>query len=717
MALPLPERFFGFAPGLGRLADWQSLTAYFDRLAAASDRLRVLRIGASSEGRPLIAVAASAPRRLAQLTPRPPETPDWATVVRLGGIHAAEGAAAQGSARLLHRLATSPDPEVVRLLEHLLLIVVPAVDPDGLDRMVSWTASGGSGPPPGGCRRWADHDLNRDWMMQTQPEVRAVSAHVLARFGPQVVLDMHEMWADGARMFLPPYAPPPDAHVAPAVLRRAGRLGHAIAARLTASGLAGVATGALFDAYSPARGYPFYHGAVRILCETATVPAGGEVVPRARAGFDPHQASDAQPLPWPGGRWTAADVQRYQGAATWECMRLVATAARHWPRWQAGVLAAAADPDRRPGEWHLAAAQRDRRAMRELLTTLRCGGIETLDGAEGWRVRRAQPHGPWADALLTPTPYPPVEAAPYDVTCHLLPALAGTVTPARIQAEPPDRWPADVPGYGRALRRLAAGLAVWALPPGTNGTPATGAFAAAAPSGVGGAVALRRPQVAIYSGWATGGDDAGWLRYLCARFSVPYRDLRDDELQGAGVPTGVTHVVLPAVRGRELVHGTQAPDWPRAFRGGLGAVGAEALRAFVAEGGHLVALEDAAAWTEVTLALPLRANAAATRQEVSPGSLVAIHTGTATLGLAPGEPTWAMYRGRTVLHADRHHLATFSLSPAPLGWRRGLERLAGTAAVAEVPWRKGRCTLFAFTPYFRAQSWATLPFFFNALLR
>ena len=715
MALPPPEGFFGFTPGLGRLADWQSLTAYFDRLAAESDRLQVLHIGASSEGRPLIAVAVSTPQRLATLGDPPGNAPAWATVVRLAGIHAAESTAPQASAHLLFQLAASPDPEVLRLLERLLLIVVPAVDPDGLDRMVSWTANGGAGLPPGGCRRWADHDLNRDWLMQTQPEVRAVAAHVLGRFAPQVVLDMHEMWADGARMFLPPYAPPPDAHVAPAVLRRAGRLGQAIAARLTARGLAGVATGALFDAYSPARGYPFYHGAVRILCETATVAASGEPALRARAGFDPRQVSAAQPVPWPGGSWTHRDIQRYQGAATMECLRLVAATAPHWSRWQAGVLAAAADPERRPGGWHLAAEQHDRRAMRELVTALRCGGIAASTENDGWRVTRAQPHGPWADALLTPTPYPRAEAGPYDVTCHLLPALAGADTPSGIAGQRAYPWPADVPGYARALRRLAAGLAVWALSPGTRGAPPAGGFVASPSDDA--QRALRAPQVAIYAGWTTGGDDAGWLRYLCARFSVPYRDLRDHELHGGGVPPGITHVVLPAVRGRELVHGSQDSDWPRAFRSGIGAAGAEALRAFVAGGGHLVAMEDAAAWAEVTLGLPLRASPAASRQEVSPGSLVAVHAAAPTLGLAAGHPTWAMYRGRTVLHADQYRLASFSLSPAPIGWTRGLERLADTAAVVEVPWRRGRCTLFAFTPYFRAQSWATLPFFFNALVR
>lgn len=713
MDIRTPQGFFGFAPGIDRQANWSALSAYFAHLQAQCDRLRLWRIGASGEGRQLLAVGIGAPEHLAALEAPVPGTAPFATIVRLGGMHATENTAGQGSAALVHHLACSPDPALARLWRRLVLIVVPAVDPDGLDRVASWINAGGDGIPPGGWRRWADHDLNRDWLVQSQPEVRAVAAHVLARFGPQVVLDMHEMWADGPRMFLPPYQAPTEPHIDPAVLRRAGRLGGAIAARLTAAGLTGIATGALFDAYSPARGYPFYHGAVRILCETAGPMAHSDVTLRVRGGLDPRRASAALPVPWSPGPWTRRDVQRYQLAATWTCLQLVATAAAQWPRWQAGVLERMAGRRQRPDAWHVPARGRDPGASRELVRALRSGGLRVQPAAHGWDVPRAQPCAAWAEALLSETPYPPGDTLPYDVTCHALEALLGVGSAAPGSSGAPGTWPADSRGYGHAFRRLAAGQPVWAMPP-----PARGACAFTGSPPIAAARPLVAPHLAIYSGWATGGDDAGWLRHLCARFGIPHRDLRDGTWHHQGVPPDITHIVLPAVRGRELIHGVAAPDWPPAFRGGLGHAGAEALRAFVAAGGHLLALEDAAAWAEVALGLPVAASPPAPRQESSPGSLVAVRPAFADLGLAPDAPVWAMVRGRTVLHADPGAaIASFTLTPPPQGSTLGLERLAGTAAVATVPCQRGRCTLFAFTPYFRAQSWATLPFFFNALLR
>ncbi len=736
MEIPDPQRFLGFLPGAERLADWASLAAYFSLLAAHSPRVRMLPLGASSEGRPLIALAVGRPQHLDALErlsapatgPRTPRAP-FGIVVRLGGIHAVESAAAQGSALLAHTLATSDVPTVQRVLARLVVILVPAVDPDGLDRVCAWTRGGG-GPPPGGARRWADHDLNRDWILQTQPEVRAVAARVLHRYQPQVVMDMHEMWPDGPRMFLPPYAPPDEPHASRAVVTRAGRLGRAIARRLTAAGLAGVATGVLFDAYSPARGYPFYHGAVRILCETATAPPPGTArsgtVPRRRAGFDPREATGAQPLPWPGGPWDARDVLRYQEAATWACLDLVARSAPAWIRWQAEVLAESADAGRRPEAYHIPAVQSDPRALREVITTLRCGGLELRRDARGWTVPRAQPWGRWADALLSDAPYPTGGQAPYDVTAHLLPALAGVRAlgpgaeiPAPPAPDPGPAWAADARGYARALRRLAAGEPVWRLEPGTRGGPPAGGFLSAEGAEHFPATdrrPLRPPWVALYAGW-TAGDDAGWIRYLCRRFGVELAEAGDRLLQQHGLPDWVTHLVLPAIRGRELVHGGQLPYWPRSFRGGLGEAGVEALRAFVARGGHLVAIEDAAAWTEVALSLPLEASPPGPGDTVSPGSLVAVRLPALTFGVRADAPVWAMYRGRAVLHADAHATARFAAVPAPMGSGAGLDRLDGTAAVAEVPWGRGRCTLFAFSPFFRAQSWSTLPLFFNALLR
>ena len=64
-----PDEAFGFKPGTDRkLADWAQLTAYFQKLASESDRVRYTEVGKTTEGRPFIAVTISSPENLAHIS-------------------------------------------------------------------------------------------------------------------------------------------------------------------------------------------------------------------------------------------------------------------------------------------------------------------------------------------------------------------------------------------------------------------------------------------------------------------------------------------------------------------------------------------------------------------------------------------------------------------------------------------------------------------------
>ena len=53
-ALSSPEQFFGFQMGADRkLANWDRLLAYYQQLAKASNRMKLVELGKSSEGRPV----------------------------------------------------------------------------------------------------------------------------------------------------------------------------------------------------------------------------------------------------------------------------------------------------------------------------------------------------------------------------------------------------------------------------------------------------------------------------------------------------------------------------------------------------------------------------------------------------------------------------------------------------------------------------------------
>ena len=67
-ALQTPEQFFGFRMGADRkLANWDRLLAYYRTLAQSTDRMKLVDLGKSSEGRPYIALFISSPANLARL--------------------------------------------------------------------------------------------------------------------------------------------------------------------------------------------------------------------------------------------------------------------------------------------------------------------------------------------------------------------------------------------------------------------------------------------------------------------------------------------------------------------------------------------------------------------------------------------------------------------------------------------------------------------------
>ena len=67
-ALSSPEQFFGFQMGADRkLANWDRLLAYYQQLAKASNRMKLVELGKSSEGRPYIAIFISSPANLEKL--------------------------------------------------------------------------------------------------------------------------------------------------------------------------------------------------------------------------------------------------------------------------------------------------------------------------------------------------------------------------------------------------------------------------------------------------------------------------------------------------------------------------------------------------------------------------------------------------------------------------------------------------------------------------
>lgn len=470
-----PEEIFGHEMGAPRrLVRWPALLDYFQEVASRSDRVLIDVLGDDSGGQPLVSLTISSPGNLAQLD-------DWkaiqarladqrglstgererliatgkAIVLITCSIHGTEVGGTQMTPELVYRLATSDDPEVVRILDEVILLLVPSLNPSGLEMVADWyertldTPFEGSNPP-GLYHRFAGHDNNRDWFMQVLTENRLVIQKLHNPWRPHIVYDLHQMQSNGPRYVVPPFIDPYDQNIDPILQAAVNDLGSSMALDLTADGRTGVATGIIFDAFSPSRAYQFYHGGVRILSEAASAKIATSVdVPIARLvdahGFDPKVPLQNHPAPWGGGEWSLRTIVEYNLVSAWAVLNHAARFRDRWVRNFAAVQQRSLQRSQPfayliPSPDH----QRDPGAVEDLIETLRLGDIEVnstigtvvADGVDypagTLVVELAQPFGGYARTLLEVQRYPDLRLypggpprPPYDNTAHTLPLQLG----------------------------------------------------------------------------------------------------------------------------------------------------------------------------------------------------------------------------------------------------------------------------------------------------
>src|SRR5687767_823425 len=158
--IPAPKDTLGFTPGDDRkLASWASIVDYFKKLDAASDRMQFQEIGKTTMGAPFVYATISSPENLKNLEkykqinanladPRkyinkarnvPDATAkgliaEGKTIVLITcGIHSTEVGSTLSSMLIAHKLTSSNDPEVTKILNNTIILLVPSLNPDGVD--------------------------------------------------------------------------------------------------------------------------------------------------------------------------------------------------------------------------------------------------------------------------------------------------------------------------------------------------------------------------------------------------------------------------------------------------------------------------------------------------------------------------------------------------------------------------------------------------------
>jgi len=676
-----PSAYLGFEPGAdSMLADWKQVSGYMNSLAQRSPYVRVDTLGRTTEGRPFLLMTITAPANQARLAeikraqalladPRRLTDstlnairPTQPTVILISNnIHSTEVASSQMGLTLAYRLAT--DPDLTRLLDSVVVLMIPSMNPDGLDTVVSWyrrykgTRYEG-GPLPWLYHKYVGHDNNRDWFMVTQAETRLVTRMLYKEWFPEVVYDVHQMGSNGVRLFVPPFIDPVNPNLDPALVAAINLVGAQMASALYDAGASGVAHQLSYDLWwhGGFRSTPTRHNMIGILTEAASTRLGSPITLPFDSLRQPARGVN-QPAQWAGGTWHLGDIVTYELIAAEALVRLAA-------RDRATFIDRFVSLGRRAVDAGLAGNpfayvlppppdQRDPEAWASLANVLTSGGVEVHRAAEAFTadgrsypagslvVLMGQPFRAHAKDMLEPQRYTPVnDRPPYDVAGWTVPYTMGvraevvnapfsanlvkvdTVVPApgriegagevfilknRTNAE--SRAIAALLSAGQSLTiagdsvivRGPRARAILTEQAARGGFGVTAVRTAPVSSGM---TRQRLPRIALYQPW-TGNIDEGWTRWVFEQYGITYRTVHDNDLKRGGLRQRFDVLVLPDAETRLLVSGSDSTRVPLQYAGGMTERGAEAISAFVRGGGTLVCLDGSSNFAIARLNLPV----------------------------------------------------------------------------------------------------------------
>ncbi|HZM91140.1 MAG TPA: M14 metallopeptidase family protein, partial [Blastocatellia bacterium] len=381
--LATPQQFLGFRVGEDKkLARWDKIVEYMRLIANGGDRVRLRELGKSTNNNPFIVLEISSPDTLKNLDRfkqlerklyfqggAPTETErdeifrsGKAVVLVTCNVHATEIGASQMVLELVHRLATENSPEVKKILDNVIFLLVPSLNPDGQIMVTDWYNKNvgteyEASPLPWLYHPYIGHDNNRDMYMFTQKESQLTARLLWHDWFPSVWLDEHQMGSQGARIFVMPATDPINQNVHPLIYRWNGMLGQSQAAALEAAGKEGIIYNSTYtNFWQGAMAWSgWWHNQVGLLTEVASARIASPIEQRkaqsgqqqTAAATDDFQGQQRRqmenpneplppprdvtprteyPRPWLGGKWTLRDIVDYELIAT---MALLDTAADH----------------------------------------------------------------------------------------------------------------------------------------------------------------------------------------------------------------------------------------------------------------------------------------------------------------------------------------------------------------------------------------------------
>jgi hypothetical protein len=784
-AIPTPESHFGHKIGVDRvLLDWEKVVSYFHALQkSAPGSIRVDELGKTAEGRPFIEAIISSPETIRQLDkyreiqhrladPRITSPAQAEPLFAQGknivlitcSIHATEVASTHSAVEFAYKMLTDQSPRFQAIRQNTILILVPSLNPDGVDIVTRWyrktlnTPYEGSQPPEL-YHHYVGHDNNRDWYIFSQPETRNTIGGIQNVWHPEIVYDVHQQGATASRIFVPPWLDPIEPNVDAILAQEMNMIGTSIATDLTAAGKTGVAIHAAYDFWTPSRHYQAFHGGLRILTESASAKIATPITLKFDEldthplGYNAQERSWNYLEPWSGGAWHLRDIIDYQLIAFESCLYNAAIHREGMLRnfYKVGQRAVARTT---PSAFVIPANQRDPGATRRVLETLAYGLVEIQKAPNGDHViMMQQPYSSYAKALLERQHYPNdllypggPPKRPYDTTAETLPLLFGVdvktvdepvteplkketfpfdaAAPAAYSASDTDSW--------KTLTRLwKAGKPVWR-------NEQTGDFSASDPGS--GWKKISEPRVALYKSWNPAMDE-GWTRWLLEKFGFAYKNVTNADLQSGNLKQNFDVIVFPDQNRQTITQGFRKGSMPDEYAGGIGESGIAAVKQFAASGGTVLCFNHSTAFcvndlgAQATDVLSGRmANAAGDFEGprsartgrgsggsgdfYSPGSLLNVQldlSSPLTRGLPEHITIWS--EQSPAFTTSQPSIATYPQSDVlASGWLLGANLIANKSAMVDAKSGEGHIVLYGMRPQYRAQSYQAFKLFFNALI-
>lgn len=610
-AVPEPKDHFGFTPGDDyKLADYADITGYFKKLAASSDRIKLVEFGKSAEGRAMYVAFISSPENLRQLD----RYRDISRTLALGhgsadeaaklaasgkaivwidsGLHATEVAPVQHSPHLAYKMLTDESDEVKRIRQNVILMQVPVINPDGLDMVADWYRHNVGtpyeiAPLPKLYHKYAGHDNNRDWFMLNLVETRNVSRLLFEEWFPQIVYNQHQQGPTGPRFSVPPYDEPLNPNIPPPVMEGVSLIGTVIRERLSAEGKAGVQSYLGYDAWwnGGLRSAPAFHNMHGILTEAANYAYATprvfkltELPERLRNGLPAREPSIFQQRPWMGGKWGVSDSVAYMISADFAILDLAAGRSAYFllKAWETAHANIEAGKKGKPYAYLVSPEQHDPSAVNDMLGRLKLAGVEirrtqtpfTASGksypAGTMLIPAAQAFRGYLMDLLEPQKYPDIRSGPngtvkrpYDLAGWTLSYQMGVSfdridEPFEVSAEPVAEFPK--PSEVLDHRQNASFLTMANLL--AKGETVRWAADGSILNGTQQAAAwqIQQPRVALYQPW-TANMDTGWTQWMLEQYRVPHAILHNSDVRAGDLRSHYDTLILASQSAASILDG------------------------------------------------------------------------------------------------------------------------------------------------------------------